>query len=100
MLLKNILKVFQKIKPYGEISIQYMDYEKLNSYLGWKPKYSFKKTLPILFKWYGLYFKKKKKMTIAIDMIGTALGSGTKTYNINFCKYLIKLIKIKKYSYF
>ena len=47
-----------------------MDYKKLNSHLGWKPKYSFKQTLPILFKWYGLYFK-KKKMTIAIDMIGT-----------------------------
>ena len=34
-------------------------------------------------------------MTIAIDMIGTALGSGTKTYNINFCKYLNKINKIK-----
>ena len=50
-----------KNKTQGEISIQYMDYKKLNSHLGWKPKYSFKQTLPILFKWYGLYFKKKKK---------------------------------------
>lgn len=29
-------------------------------------------------------------MTIAIDFIGTNLGSGTKTYNINFCKELEK----------
>ena len=60
-LLKNIFKGMSKNKTQGEISIQYMDYKKLYSHLGWKPKYSFKQTLPILFKWYGLYFKKKKK---------------------------------------
>ena len=27
-------------------------------------------------------------MTLAIDMIGTRLGSGTKTYNLNFCEYV------------
>ena len=27
-------------------------------------------------------------MTIGIDMVGTSLGSGTKTYNLNFIKYL------------
>ena len=27
-------------------------------------------------------------MNIAIDMIGTSLGSGTKTYNLNFCEYI------------
>ena len=27
-------------------------------------------------------------MKIAIDMIGTSLGSGTKTYNLNFCEYI------------
>ena len=30
-------------------------------------------------------------MVIAIDMIGTNLGSGTKTYNLNFCENLHKL---------
>ncbi len=30
-------------------------------------------------------------MIIAIDMIGTNLGSGTKTYNLNFCENIIKL---------
>ncbi len=29
-------------------------------------------------------------MPTAIDMIGTSLGSGTKTYNLNFCNYLKK----------
>ena len=27
-------------------------------------------------------------MTIAIDFVGTNTGSGTKTYNINFCNEL------------
>ena len=27
-------------------------------------------------------------MITAIDMVGTNLGSGTKTYNLNFCEYL------------
>ena len=30
-------------------------------------------------------------MTIGIDMVGTSLGSGTKTYNLNFIKYLNKV---------
>ena len=30
-------------------------------------------------------------MTLGIDMVGTSLGSGTKTYNLNFCKYLSEL---------
>ena len=30
-------------------------------------------------------------MTIAIDFVGTNLGSGTKTYNINFCNQLNKV---------
>jgi glycosyltransferase involved in cell wall biosynthesis len=34
-------------------------------------------------------------MTLAIDMIGTKLGSGTRTYNLNFCKNINK-IKIKE----
>ena len=29
-------------------------------------------------------------MPTAIDMIGTSLGSGTRTYNLNFCNYLKK----------
>ena len=29
-------------------------------------------------------------MTIAIDLVGTSFGSGTKTYNLNLLKQLIK----------
>ena len=28
-------------------------------------------------------------MNLAIDMIATTLGSGTRTYNLNFCKHLL-----------
>ena len=44
-------------KTTGELSVQYMDFEKLNDYLGWYPKHEFTKTLPGLFKWYKKYFK-------------------------------------------
>ena len=33
---------------------------------------------------------KENRMTLAIDMVGTNLGSGTRTYNVNFCEYLDK----------
>ena len=41
-----------KNKTSGELVAQYMDYEKLNNYLGWKPKFKFSNTLPDLFNWY------------------------------------------------
>ena len=37
-------------------------------------------------------------MTLAIDMVGTSLGSGTRTYNLNFCNYLNKK-KLKEKIY-
>ena len=48
----------KKNKTKGELNIQFMDYEKLNKYLGWKPRYKFSKTLPGLIKWYKKYLKK------------------------------------------
>ena len=56
--LKVLNKEMIKNKTKGELSAQFMDYEKLNKYLGWKPKYKFTETLPKLFKWYKAYFKK------------------------------------------
>ena len=47
-----------KEKNKGEITVQFMDYEKLHLYLNWKPKYKFDSTLPALFKWYKAYFKR------------------------------------------
>ncbi len=55
--LKIIFKEMNKNTTKGEISAQYMDYEKLYSYFKWKPNYKFKNTLPLLFKWYKKYFK-------------------------------------------
>ena len=57
--LKNIFKKMYKNKTSGELAAQYMDYEKLNNYLGWKPKFKFSHTLPYLFNWYKKYFKRK-----------------------------------------
>ena len=57
--LKSIFRRIKNNKTTGEISSQYMDYDKLNTYLGWYPKRKFINTLPSLFKWYKRYFKKK-----------------------------------------
>ena len=57
--LNNIFIKMHKNKTTGELTAQYMDYEKLNTYLGWKPKFKFTKTLPTLFNWYKKYFKHK-----------------------------------------
>ncbi len=54
---KKLEKKMHKNKTTGEIAVQFMDYKKLNLYFGWKPKYTFTKTLPKLFKWYRSYFK-------------------------------------------
>ena len=56
--LKKIFKKIKKNKTQGEISIQFMDYEKLNKYLKWKPKFVFEKNLSNLFKWYKKYFNR------------------------------------------
>ena len=56
---RKLEKVMKKKKTSGEIIHQFMDYKKLNYYFGWKPKNSFEKNLPHLFKWYRSYFKRK-----------------------------------------
>ena len=58
---KELKKVFKKMKTNktkGEISIQYMDYEKLKLFLKWKPKSKLEQALPELILWYKEYFKK------------------------------------------
>lgn len=57
--LNQLLKSIKNNKTKGELSVQYMDYEKLYFHFKWKPKYKFQETLPVLFKWYKNYFKKK-----------------------------------------
>ncbi len=58
--IRSIFKKMHKNRTKGEISVQFMDFEKLHHYLGWKPKYKFINTLPKLFKWYKIYLKNKK----------------------------------------
>tara|TARA_X000000950_G_C13825316_1_gene623791 strand:- start:183 stop:1196 length:1014 start_codon:yes stop_codon:yes gene_type:complete len=58
-LLKRTLKNINKNKTIGEISIQYMNYSKLNKYFKWKPKYTVKSSLSETIKWYQKYFKIK-----------------------------------------
>ena len=59
--LKQITKNMKKNKTSGELSVQYMDFEKLKKYFGWKPKNKFELTLPAVYDWYENYFKKKYK---------------------------------------
>ena len=58
---KKLKKIFRSIKnnkTTGELSVQYMDYKKLNKFFGWKPKHKFLNTLPELVNWYKKYLKK------------------------------------------
>jgi len=59
-LFKKIVKNIKNNKTPGEISVQFMDYKKLNEYFKWKPKTSFEKSLPLLFRWYSAYLNKTK----------------------------------------
>ena len=38
-------------------------------------------------------------MITAVDMIGTNSGSGTKTYNLNFCKFIQEQNISKKFIF-
>tara|TARA_Y100000590_G_scaffold465293_1_gene637198 strand:- start:2892 stop:3914 length:1023 start_codon:yes stop_codon:yes gene_type:complete len=58
--LKEVIKKMKKNKTSGELSIQYMDYKKLNKYFNWKPKHKFEAVLPKVYQWYENYFKKNK----------------------------------------
>lgn len=58
--LREILNIIKENKTDGELSVQQMDYEKLFKYFGWKPKKTFKKMIPSVFRWYEGYFKVHK----------------------------------------
>ena len=58
---KKLKKIFRSIKnnkTKGELSVQYMDYKKLDKFFGWRPKHKFLNTLPELVNWYKKYLKK------------------------------------------
>ncbi len=57
--LRSLNKQMLKRKTSGEISIQFMDFKKVNKYLNWKPKHQFEEKVLVLFDWYKKYFKKR-----------------------------------------
>lgn len=59
LLLKRTTQNLKKNKTKGEISVQYMNYKKLNKLFNWKPKYSFKSALSETIDWYQNYFKNR-----------------------------------------
>ena len=56
----SIMNGLKNKKTSGELSVQFMDYKKLNKYFKWKPKYKIEKVLPSLCKWYEEYFSHNK----------------------------------------
>ena len=59
--LKKILQSMKKNRTSGELSVQYMNYKKLNKHFGWKPKKKFQVILPEVYAWYENYFKNEYK---------------------------------------
>ena len=48
----KILKKFKSKKTIGELDCQYMDYQKVKKYFGWKPHYSFEQGIEETLDWY------------------------------------------------
>ena len=46
-------------KTSGEIDCQYMDYEKVYSYLKWEPRFSFQQGLSQTIEWYRHYLENR-----------------------------------------
>jgi CDP-glucose 4,6-dehydratase len=57
---KEIDKLWAKKKTIGEIEYQYMDFEKVNKYFGWKPGTDFNAGIGKTIEWYKKYFSSKK----------------------------------------
>ena len=55
----NIRKNMIGKNTVGEIECQYMDYEKVNKYFGWKPKHNFIDGLSKTIEWYKNYLNSK-----------------------------------------
>jgi|TARA_Y100000389_G_scaffold153891_1_gene154259 CDP-glucose 4,6-dehydratase len=57
-LYENIHGKFKNKKLIGEIEHQFMTYDKLNKYFGWKPRYSIDEGLKYTLNWYKGFLKK------------------------------------------
>ena len=56
--LDKIIKQMDGRKTTGEISYQYMNYEKVNEYFNWSPSHSFSKGIDKTISWYKRYLEK------------------------------------------
>jgi CDP-glucose 4,6-dehydratase len=59
--LENILSLMRDKKTSGEIDVQFMDFEKVNKFTGWKPKHSFEQGLKKTIDWYVKYLREKNE---------------------------------------
>ena len=59
--LERILLQMEGKKASGEIQCQYMDFEKVNKFFGWKPKHDLDTGLAKTIEWYDNYLNKDKK---------------------------------------
>lgn len=51
----EVLAAMKRKKTKGEIDCQYMDFEKVNKYFGWKPRHGFKEGLRKTIEWFRRY---------------------------------------------
>jgi len=56
-----VLAAMKRKKTTGEIDCQYMDFEKVNAYFGWKPRHSFKDGLKKTIAWFRRYNARRFK---------------------------------------
>ena len=57
--LTEIQKMMEGKKTVGEINCQYMDFEKVNAFFGWKPNHSFEEGLSKTIEWFKTYLEKQ-----------------------------------------
>lgn len=59
--LEEIIKLMENKKTTGEIEVQFMDFEKVNRFTGWKPEHSLEQGLNKSIDWYVKYLKEKNE---------------------------------------
>ncbi|MBL1140640.1 MAG: NAD-dependent epimerase/dehydratase family protein [Proteobacteria bacterium] len=60
--LEEVIALMQGKQTSGEIEAQYMDYEKVNKYTGWKPRHSLEQGMEKTIEWYEKYLKVKNEL--------------------------------------
>lgn len=58
---EEVLAAMKRKKTTGEIDCQYMDFEKVNAYFGWKPRHSFEDGLKKTVAWFKRYNARRFK---------------------------------------